>query len=172
MQRQTRQLILMRHAHARHAGPSDLERELTSAGLDASAEAGRWLRELGSKPEHALVSAAVRTRQTWQAVVEATGWELEASFDEGLYTSGPDTALDLVRAVPDEVTSLVVLGHNPTMGHLAQLLDDGECDPELASSALAHGYPPGAVSVFCVAGSWAELEVGGARLTGFHVGQA
>jgi phosphohistidine phosphatase len=161
----------MRHSRAEAAGPTDAERELTDAGRADAADAGRWLAEEGDQPAYALVSAASRTRQTWEAVAEAAGWSTEPTYDQGLYTGGPDTALDLVRAVPDEAASLFVLGHNPTVGHLAQLLDDGEADAELATAAMVGGYPTSALSVFTYDGPWSDLDPGTARLVGFHVGR-
>jgi phosphohistidine phosphatase len=162
----------MRHAHAEGSGPTDRERPLTASGRDTAAAAGRWLAGQGFRPEHALVSAALRTLETWTAAAGAAGWTLEPEVDPGLYAAGPDAALDLVNAVPDEVTSLLVIGHNPTVGHLAQLLDDGEADAEVAGEALVSGYPPATLSVFRVAGSWAELAAGTARLVGFRSGRS
>jgi phosphohistidine phosphatase len=119
-------------------------------------------------PDRALVSAAPRVVQTWEALAGSAGWSISPDLDRGLYTAGPDTALDLVRAVDDSSHALVVVGHNPTMASLAQLLDDGEGDVE-AGNAMATGFPTSAAAVFAVEGSWADLE--SARLTGFHVGR-
>jgi phosphohistidine phosphatase len=171
VQRQSRRIIVMRHSRAEAAGPTDAERELTDGGRADAADAGRWLAGQGERPEHALVSAATRTRQTWEAVAGAAGWSTAPEYDQGLYTGGPDTVLDLVRAVPDAAASLFLLGHNPTVGHLAQLLDDGEADADLATAALVGGYPTSALSVFAFAGPWSDLDTGTARLIGFHVGR-
>ena len=108
--------------------------------------------------------------ETWTALASGAGWHLQPSVDEGLYSAGPDTALDLLRATPDDARVLVVVGHNPTMAHLAQLLDGGEGDPE-ASNAMASGFPTSAVAVFEYDGAWAELELTSARLVAFHVGR-
>jgi phosphohistidine phosphatase len=61
-----------------------------------------------------------------------------------------------------------VIGHNPAMGHLAQMLDDGDGDPE-AIDGMATGFPTASLTVFAVDGPWAELEIAAARVTGFHV---
>ena len=73
-----------------------------------------------------------------------------------------------MRALDEECVCAVIVGHNPTMAVLAQLLDDGEGDVE-AGNAMAAGFPTSAVAVFEVAGAWADLD--DARLTGFHVGR-
>jgi hypothetical protein len=91
----------MRHAKAEHTGASDFERHLAERGHADAADAGRWLAALGLEPELALVSAAVRTQETWDAVVEGAGWDLDPELVEGLYAAGTQTALDLLREVDD-----------------------------------------------------------------------
>jgi phosphohistidine phosphatase len=132
--------------------------------------AGQWLAGQGVVPDHALVSAATRAMETWTALASGADWEIEPSLDEGLYSAGPETALDLLRRTPADTGVLVVVGHNPTMAHLAQLLDDGEGDPD-ASSAMATGFPTSAVAVFEYDGEWADLDLTSARLVAFHVGR-
>jgi phosphohistidine phosphatase len=160
----------MRHAKAEQHGPTDFDRPLADRGHRDAAAVGVWLAGEGFEPDHALVSAALRTRETWVAVAAAADWDLDAEIDRGLYAAGPDTALDLVREVDDDVRGLLMIGHNPTIAVMAQLLDDGDGDPDLAEEMMS-GYPTGAVAVFEVDGSWADLEEGGARLVGFHVGR-
>ena len=72
----------MRHAKAEQSGPTDYERELSDRGVVDATEAGQWLANRGVEPDQALVSAAVRTEQTWEAVDEGGGWDLEATLDE------------------------------------------------------------------------------------------
>lgn len=166
----SRQLVLMRHAKAEQDGPTDFERPLADRGrLDAVA-AGEWLSAQGFAPSHALVSAALRTQQTWDAVAAGAGWSLTPDFDRGLYAAGPESALDLVRLVPDSAASVVVIGHNPTMAVLAQVLDDGTGDAEVAAEMVG-GFPTSAVAVFAYDGAWADLGEGTARLEAFHVGR-
>jgi phosphohistidine phosphatase len=167
----SRRLVVMRHAKAEQGGRTDFERVLTDRGRGDAAEAGAWLSAQGFTPDHALVSAAARTQDTWEALAAGAGWTLEPEYDRGLYAAEPDTALDLIGLVDDAVGSLVVIGHNPTMAYLAQLLDDGEGDPALEGELLS-GFPTSATAVFEYDGAWADLSEGSARLVGFHVGRA
>ncbi len=158
----------MRHARAESTAASDQQRSLTDAGHAEARATGVWLAEEDVTPERALVSAAVRTRETWTDAAQAAGWEPDlATYDEGLYTAGPETVLDLIGTVEDEVDTLLVLGHNPTVALLAQHLDDGEGDPE-ATTALLRGFPPGSAVVLEVAGSWADLDDVGGRVVAFR----
>jgi phosphohistidine phosphatase len=163
-------LVVMRHAKAEPGGESDAVRELAQRGWDDALAAGRWLADAGVVPDAALVSSARRTASTWRAVAEGGSFEAEATYSDSLYNAGPEAALDLVRETPEEVTTLVVVGHNPTMAYLAQLLDDGTGDEE-AGREMAVGFPTGALAVFEVAGTWSGLDLASARLVGFHVGR-
>jgi phosphohistidine phosphatase len=162
-----RQLVVLRHAKAEPGGETDLARELAQRGWDDALEAGRWLADKGFVPQAALVSAARRTTSTWLALAEGGSFEAEPTYSDSLYAAGPETALDLVRETDDAITSLVVIGHNPTMAYLAQLLDDGTGDEE-AAREMAVGFPTCALAWFEVEGAWAGLDLASARLVGFH----
>jgi phosphohistidine phosphatase len=167
----SRLLAIMRHAKAEQDGPTDFERSLTERGQADAAATGAWLTGAGFEPDHALLSAAVRVRETWSAVADAADWDLDVEVDRGLYAASPDAALDLLRLVDDDVRRLLVIGHNPTMAVLTQLLDDGEGEPDAAAEMLGD-FATSAVAVFEHDGSWADLDAGSARLVGYHVGRA
>ncbi|MGI8646031.1 MAG: SixA phosphatase family protein [Nocardioides sp.] len=161
-----RRLALMRHAKAEGFEKPDLQRELADRGVRDAEATGRWFAELGVVPDKALVSAAARTRETWDGVAEAAGWTCEPEHSEPMYAAGPETALDLIRDTEDSVRTLVVIGHNPTVAYLAQILDSGEDD---LSNEMATGFPTSAVALFAFDGDWTGLEEGSCRLVGFHV---
>lgn len=166
-----RTLVIMRHAKAEASAPSDIERRLTDRGHADADEAGAWLAQRELSPDDALVSSAARTTQTWEDIATAAGWDLEvAQYVDALYAAGPDATLDLVRDTDDVVSTLVVVGHNPTIGLLAQMLDDGDGDEE-AGNAMVSGFPTSAVAVYSFDGDWSDLEEAGATLDAFHVGR-
>src|SRR5262249_12989468 len=125
-----RTLVVIRHAKAEQSGPTDFERQLTDRGVADATELGQWLAGRCVEPDHALVSSAVRAQQTWEAVNDGGGWDLEGTSDDVLYEAGTESALDVIRETEDAYSTLVVVGHNPTMASLATLLDDGEGDDE------------------------------------------
>ena len=165
-----RTIVVMRHAKAEQAGATDFDRRLAERGHRDAADAGRWLASRGIEPEQALVSAAVRTQETWEALAEAAGWDLEADLDRSLYAAGTEAALDLIREVDPGITKVLVVGHNPTVASLAAVLDDGEGDED-AGNELALGFPTSAVAVFSYDGTWADLDEASASLVAFHVGR-
>ncbi|NYG55932.1 SixA phosphatase family protein [Nocardioides perillae] len=173
--RPARLLVLVRHAQAETFAVTDHARALTARGRADASAAGRWLNDLlrargHEGPDAAVVSDAVRARETWEAVADAGGWELVAQPDRAAYEAAPESLLDLVRLVDAEARCVVVVGHNPTVGVLTQLLDDGSGDPR-AIAATAGGHPTAGVAVLEVPGAWGDLDDAGAVLTGFHVGR-
>ncbi len=165
-----RRLVVMRHAKAEPTAPSDHERALATRGHRDAQEVGRWLREQGISPDVALVSDALRTQQTWEQIATSASYDLDPTWSAALYAAGPDTAFDLIREVDEAVMTLVVVGHNPTMAYIAELLDDGEGDADATTGLVTGGFPTSALAVFAVAGGWADIGPGAGRLEAFHVG--
>ena len=162
-----RLLVVLRHGRAESFAEQDHARRLTERGRRDVAALGEWLARTGVRPDLALVSSVLRTRETWELVAAALPVQPEAQVGDDLYTASADTVLDAVRRVPEDVRTLVYVGHNPTAASLAQALEDGEPEME-AFVALSHGFPPGAAAVLRVPGAWSDLDAAGARLVDFH----
>ena len=166
-----RRLIVMRHAKAEPFASSDHVRTLTDKGLASARDAGARLRDTGLMPDYAVVSSAVRTRQTWDALVETAGiTDCEVSFDDAVFTGSAEVALEVLQAVPEKAGTVLFLGHNPTAAFLAHYLDDGEGDPT-AISEMLHGFPPAALVVLDVAVPWSDLGSETGTVTDFYVGK-
>lgn len=114
-------LILMRHAQAETSAPSgggDEARPLSAAGRAEALLMGRALAERGLKPDLALVSSAVRTRQTWEQMHDAFG-DVEVREEAALYNAGSDVIRRFVENSEDEAGCLLILAHNPGVHVLA-----------------------------------------------------
>ncbi|HEY0053003.1 MAG TPA: histidine phosphatase family protein [Caulobacteraceae bacterium] len=142
-------LIVMRHAEARGAGAgeADIDRRLSAAGQAQARRIGRLLAEAGLAPDRALVSAAQRTRETWDLAHEAFG-DVEVEFDPAIYNAGSRELRRAVEAAEDRCGALLVLGHNPAVHQLAHdLLVEGAAAPAV-QDRLASGFPPASAAVF------------------------
>jgi phosphohistidine phosphatase len=159
-------LILMRHAKSDYPnGVPDHDRPLASRGVREGGLAGEWLAANVPPIDRVLCSSATRTRQT----LERTGITAPVTYSERLYGATPGTMLAEINQVPDDVATLMVVGHEPTMSQLSLgLADPDRSDPE-AADQISIKYPTSAVAVLRVLGSWATLELGGAELSSFHV---
>src|SRR5687767_7522834 len=109
----------MRHAKAEPYAETDSARRLTARGREEAAAAGAHLAALGVAPDHALVSSAARTRETWDAVREACGVEAREEINDVLYAASPAAVLEAIQLVPDDAATCIYIGHSPTAAHLA-----------------------------------------------------
>jgi phosphohistidine phosphatase len=159
----------MRHAKAEAFGAEDHGRPLTERGRRDAAAAGVWLATAGIVPDHAFVSSAVRAVSTWEAVAAASGSTATPTYDDSLYSAGPETALEVLNTADPAARVLMFVGHNPTVASLAHVLSDSRPDPT-AFRAMSQGYPAAALTVLEVDVEWTDLSEGSARVTHFHVG--
>lgn len=112
-------LILWRHAEAADGVP-DHARKLTARGRQQAQRMAEWLRPRLPADTRVLASPAVRTQET----AEALGRPFETSPRLAV---GADVA-DLIAATgwPDDTGTVLVVGHQPTLGQVAALLLAGE----------------------------------------------
>lgn len=108
------ELILWRHAEAEDAYP-DMTRKLTSKGQEQAKKMAAWLNTHMPKDTRILVSPAVRTQQT----AEALG--LPFTTLPSLAPGG--SAHDILEAAQWSTShhSVLIVGHQPTLGIAASL---------------------------------------------------
>ena len=164
---QPRRLVLVRHAKAAGA-PVDADRPLTEGGARHAAAIGSWLEQSEAVPDRVLVSPARRAVQTWERASATLAPGPQPVVDPRIYDNTVESLLSAIQETADEVRTLAVVGHNPSIGELAADLDDGQGDPQ-ARDDLEDGFPTGAVAVFTVATPFAELAAGAATLDRFAV---
>lgn len=126
----TMDLLLWRHAEAED-GEDDLKRRLTERGLKQAQTMAAWIRARQPKDLRIIVSPAIRTQQTAAA--------LDLPF-ETHRKIGPDACVsELIAASgwPQASGSILIVGHQPSLGRLASLLLSGhEAEWSIKKGAL------------------------------------
>ena len=120
-------LLLVRHAKSSwdHPGTPDHDRPLNDRGLRDAPVMGRRLAERGVAPDVILSSTAVRARTTAELIADALGFGAERVItDERLYAASADEVLRVIGELDPEVTSAIVVGHNPETASLAHRFSD------------------------------------------------
>jgi phosphohistidine phosphatase len=125
-------------------------------------------------PDLAICSDAVRTRQTAELLIEATGRPLPLDSYRSLYGADTDLVLRYLREIDEGVTGALVVGHNPVMHHLIWELvgEDGDGGvavgaPDGRAALEAQGFPTCALAVLAIGvGGWEDLALGGCTLVG------
>ncbi len=144
-------LILMRHgkAEADSASGDDFDRALAPRGWSEARAIGAALRKAGVPPPYAVVSPALRTRQTWEVVAEAFAGA-DARFEKPLYNASASTLRSVFEAEEGRGGALMLIGHNPGMHQFAlELLIEAAVDAH-TRDRVARGFPTATAVVFAV----------------------
>ena len=117
-------LYIARHAKSSwdDMSLSDFERPLNARGKRDAPFMANLLKEKGISPELILSSPAKRAKKTAKQYHETLGSELR--FDEGIYEASLMSLLNLVQEALQNVDSLMIVGHNPGLTALNDMLSD------------------------------------------------
>lgn len=159
-----KQLLLLRHAKSSWDDPDldDFDRPLAQRGLKAARLIGRELAARDWLPDQVLVSSALRTRDTWRLVAAELPAHPRVVFAEALYEASAADILSQIRLAEPSSGCLAVVGHNPGLEDLANLLA-GSGSEAKARKRLEEKFPTAALARFVFDGDWSGLSTG--RLT-------
>lgn len=147
-------LYILRHGKAdRPTGLfADHERPLLPRGREEVAHMCHKLVKKGMNPEMILSSTAVRARQTAETAARELGHALETiRTSESIYGAEADELGLLLRQQDDSCRTLMLVGHNPGLEELAEMLAPGYS---------AH-LPTGGIIILNLAiTTWAEIRPG------------
>jgi phosphohistidine phosphatase len=113
-------LILWRHAEAEDQAASDLVRQLTPRGIKQAQATAKWLKSRLDDDVVFLVSPATRTIQTMEAFGEQ--YRVMSELAPGASAQDVLGAAEWPRGIAETV---VVVGHQPTLGRVAASLMTG-----------------------------------------------
>jgi phosphohistidine phosphatase len=133
----TKRLMLLRHAKSswKDKHLKDFDRPLKKKGEETAELIGKILAHDGYLPDLILSSPAKRASQTTEIVNEYSGLKGSTQFVEAFYMAEPGEYIQALRELPDSVNSVMVVGHNPGLEALLQMLE-GKVNA-LSTGALA-----------------------------------
>ncbi len=156
-----RTLILMRHAKSSWDDPSldDHDRPLNKRGKRAAKSLGTWLRGQVWQPDQALVSTALRTRDTFAGL----GLSRPADFTHDLYHANSAEMQMVLEMARGE--TVLMIGHNPGLSAFA-----GEMVARPHDHARFHDFPTGGTAVIRFdIDAWDQVEPGTGEVLSFVV---
>jgi len=157
-------LFLLRHAKAELGADRDVDRALNPLGRRAALAMGEELRRLGLAADHILASPAIRVAETLALLADGYGGRMPIDYREDLYLASPETLLAHIQAVDDEHESLLIVGHNPGLQHLALIL---AAEGELRARIIVK-YPTGALTeIELPVERWCDVDEGRGRIARF-----
>lgn len=131
-------LYLMRHAKSswKDTHLMDHERPLKKKGRKDAAGMGSLLSGKKRTPAIIYASTAERARETAGIVAETSGYIGEIHYEQKLYLAEPDTLLAMIHQIPEDVDCALLVGHNPGLEALVQVLSGKIV--ALPTAAIAH----------------------------------
>jgi phosphohistidine phosphatase len=162
-----KQLFILRHAKSSWDDPGldDHERPLAPRGMRAVEALRAYVRSSGIHPVQVLCSSSRRTRETLEGVAP----DGERLIESGLYDASCDSLIERLTRVPDEVASVMIIGHNPAMQMLVLRLTGANgsdpVGPDLAE--VRRKFPTGALATLTFDCAWSDLAPACARLTSY-----
>lgn len=161
-------LLLLRHAKSSwsDAKLADRARPLNGRGRKSAKAMGEFLLKEGLIPNAILASPAERARETLALVQPSLKVERIETVD-GLYDfGGGEALLDVIHAQGESAKSLMLIGHNPAIEGLADMLV-GAGEKSLRED-MASKYPTAGLAVIDFKGkSWAKIAPGTGKLVRF-----
>ena len=151
-----KQLILVRHAKSSWDDErlDDHDRPLAPRGHRDAPRMGKRLARRKLAPDLLLTSTARRARETADYIAAALDIPRSRMASEsGIYLASPGELLRVLAGLDDRADSVLLVGHNPGLTELANLL--------LPSLRLDNLPTAGVVAVDCDTARWRDIESAG-----------
>jgi phosphohistidine phosphatase len=162
-------LMLLRHAKSSpaDAGQADSDRPLNNRGRRAAVAVGRYMASNDLMPQLVLCSPATRAKETWGLAAAQLTTAPSTLIVPEIYDFGDGKALlNYLRRKAKAEQSLLLVGHNPSMGSLAQILIGKGNDKQ--RKRLEKKYPTAALAVISFdSDNWGSVAAGTGMLIQF-----
>ncbi|MEL6192212.1 MAG: histidine phosphatase family protein [Bacteroidota bacterium] len=145
-------LVLCRHAKSDWPeGVQDIRRPLKKRGIRDAHYLGEILANQEFYPDLIVTSPATRAYSTARIISAQVGYsEADIKVVESIYYEGAGQMLSFVQEIPDEVNTLMIFGHNPTMENAVR---------HLLQMGSAFSMPTSAMAcVESYVNSWAQFD--------------
>ena len=111
----SKRLIIMRHAKSSwtSGAATDQQRPLNKRGRRDAPRISARLRDLGWIPGLVIASDSERTRETWQRMKAEFPHSIEKRFSSAFYHGGLSAIANACSMLTEDISTLLVLGHNP-----------------------------------------------------------
>ncbi|MAT43589.1 MAG: hypothetical protein CL609_14725 [Anaerolineaceae bacterium] len=143
-------LLLMRHAKSswKNTDLADHERPLKKKGRKDTVLMAKQLKKKDLIPDLIYSSSAIRATETLEILLDSLKFDGKAKVKDVLYMAEPDTIIDKINSVNDDIDKLLIIGHNPGLESLTQILGD-----------KIDALPTGAIAVIVLPiNKWSELN--------------
>ncbi|MGD8456977.1 MAG: histidine phosphatase family protein [Anaerolineales bacterium] len=119
-------VILMRHAKSSWKDPNlaDHDRPLNKRGKRDAPRMGELLNAEDLIPDTIFCSTANRAKSTVKKLLKSCNFEGEVTYTGSLYHGGPEDFFEILSSLPDDIETVMLVGHNPDMEYFLDLTCD------------------------------------------------
>ena len=129
---------------------ADHDRPLLPVGIKRTKKIAAYLKQRGIRPDLMLSSSAVRALETAKIIAKEIGYPVDnIKIEKRLYYASASDILDELYALPDEVETAMVFGHNPTLTYFVN---------QFINSGIDNLPTSGVVGIRFKAGSWEKIS--------------
>jgi phosphohistidine phosphatase len=115
--------------------------------------------ELGWQPEEVVSSDSTRTTETFELMANHFSDDLTVRFLGSLYHAGPAELAAALQTIPDSVTTVMAIGHNPGWSSVVHWLTEESVGLTTANAALCHVEADNWQEAVHLASTWQLEEV-------------
>ena len=148
----TKTLYLIRHAKSSWDDHdlSDFQRTLNNRGLKDAPPMAKFLKGKNIIPDLIISSPAVRTLSTAEIFADEFNYKKNKIIsDEKIYEATMSELMTAIKGINDEYNTVMLLGHNPGISNIANLIGD-KFLPALPTCSV--------VGIELKVNSWNEVE--------------
>ena len=122
-----KQIFLLRHAKSdwNNLGEQDFDRSLAKRGIQDASTISNYVKKNNHLIEKVLCSSSKRTKQTFDYCSDGFNFPIEnAEYLDDLYFGDTDKIIRLIQNINESISSILIVGHNPTLHLLIENLTD------------------------------------------------
>lgn len=154
-------ILMLRHAKSSWDDSSldDFDRPLAKRGMKDAPRMGAFAKKSGYLPDHIFSSTAKRARETTSLFCKQSGLDNDIiEWTDDFYYGSAFDYLEAIQSSPEELGTVMLVGHNPKMEEVASLLcsDNNSYTVRMPTAALVCLEHP--------AVKWSQVKEGTARI--------
>lgn len=153
-----RHIYILRHCeYDDRSGPGpNFDCHLSTEGNDHAARIGQTMAKEGIQPDLIYCSGAMRTRETLAGLLKSID-EPKVIFNDEIYGCMPGDLFDLIQDSDAQHKNIMIIGHNPAMHGIVQIL--GQNSDTSYLKEIAYYYGAGMLSRFATnCENWREIS--------------
>jgi phosphohistidine phosphatase len=127
---------------------NDHDRPLNKRGKRDAPHMGEIIQDKNLVPDFIISSTAKRAHSTAKAVAKAAGYKGDIALNQSLYAAPPTAYIDVLHDLPNKYTRVLLVGHNPGLEQLVNMLSSEE--HTMPTCSLVHVQ-------LCI-NTWSEID--------------